>query len=114
MMPTTTSGMAQGTIARARASQRSLRSWLSSSASPSARRNCGTVTPTAHTRPMRNDSQNRVSWSRSWKFSVPTHRVGAVRPDWESVNASPIPYSSGPTLSTRMGMSAGSTRNQAP
>ncbi len=74
----------------------------------------GTVTPTAHSRPIRNDSQKRVSCSRSWKFSVPTHWVARVRPDWASVKAGATPWRSGPTLRTRIGISAGRTRNQAP
>ena len=91
MMPTTTSGIAQGTSASVRASQRSRRFWLSSRASPSDIRNWSTVTHAAHTRPIRNDSQNRVSCSRSWKLSPPIHSVGSVRPDWASVKASRIP-----------------------
>jgi hypothetical protein len=91
MMPTTTSGIAHGMIASDRASQRKRRFSLSSRARPRARRNCGTVTPTAHSRPIRNESQNRVSCSRSWKLRVPIHCVGSVRPDWESVNASAMP-----------------------
>lgn len=91
MMPTTTSGIAQGMIASARASQRIRRFWLSSRARPRASTNCGTVTPNAHTRPIRNESQKRVSWSRSWKFSPPTHWVERVRPDWASVKASAMP-----------------------
>lgn len=91
MMPTTTSGIAQGMIASARASQRIRRFWLSSRARPSASRNCGTVTPTAQSRPIRNESQNRVSCSRSWKFRAPIHWVERVRPDCASVKASAMP-----------------------
>ncbi len=91
MMPTTTSGIAQGMIASARASQRIRRFWLSRRARPSARRNCGIVTPAAQISPIRNESQNRVSWSRSWKLSVPIHWVERVRPDWASVKASAMP-----------------------
>lgn len=91
MMPTTTSGIAHGMMARARAGQRIRRFSLSSRARPRPSTNCGTVTPTAQTRPIRNDSQNSPSWSRSWKFSTPTHWVDRVRPDWASVKASAMP-----------------------
>lgn len=91
MMPTTTSGIAHGMIASARASQRSRSGRWSSKARPRARKNCGTVTPKAQTSPIRKESQKRVSWNRSEKFSSPTKRVAWVRPDWASVKASPMP-----------------------
>ena len=113
MMPTTTSGIAQGTSASVRASQRSRRFWLSSSARPSDSASWSAVTDTAHTRPIRKESQKRASSLRSRKLARPVKEVVRVTPDCASVKASASPYSSGPTLSTRTGISAGSSRNQA-
>ena len=47
MIPTITGGIAHGTSASERASQRTRSGWLSSSASPSARQNWIDVTETA-------------------------------------------------------------------
>ena len=61
MMPTITGGIAHGTSARVRASQRIRSGWLSSDARPSARKNWMMVTPNAQIRPIRNDCQNSAS-----------------------------------------------------
>ncbi len=100
--------MAHGTSTSTRANARNRRSSLSSSASPSEARNCSTVTETAQIRPMRNDAQKSASASRSPKFASPTKDVTALRPDLASVKARKMPYSSGPTLKTSTGTSAGS------
>ena len=60
MIPTTTGGIAHGTSASERASQRPCRSWLSSSASPSASTNWIAVTVTAQIRPILNALMKRV------------------------------------------------------
>ena len=65
MIATTTGGIAQGTRASDRASQRSRRSRLSSIASPSASRNCRIVTLNAQIRPILNELQKSVLLLRS-------------------------------------------------
>ncbi len=85
MIPTITPGIAHGTSASERASQRPRNGWLRSSASPSARTNWIPVTPTAQMIPTLNELMNRSSWSSVRKLSSPVKVVSTFRPARASV-----------------------------
>ena len=85
MIPTITEGMAHGTSASDRASQRPLRSWLSRSARPSAKQKPIAVTVTDQIRPILNELMKRSSWISARKLSSPMKLVSKSRPACESV-----------------------------
>ena len=86
MIPTITEGIAQGTSASERASQRPRRSWLSRRARPSAKQKPIAVTVTDQIRPILNELMKRSSWISVRKLSSPMKVVGTPRPARESVN----------------------------
>ena len=85
MIPTITEGMAHGTSARERASQRPRRFWVRRSASPSAQQKPIAVTATDQIRPILNELMKSSSSSRARKLSIPMKLVGTPRPARESV-----------------------------
>ena len=85
MIPTITEGIAQGTSASERASQRPFRSWLSRRARPSAQQKPIAVTATDQIRPILNELMKRSSSSSARKLSSPMKVVGTPRPARESV-----------------------------
>jgi hypothetical protein len=85
MIATTTDGIAHGTSASERASQRPRSGWLSSRARPSARQKPIAVTDAAQIAPILNELTKSESCSAVWKFARPTQCVGTPRPARESV-----------------------------
>ena len=85
MIATSTEGIAQGTSASERASQRPCSGWLRRSASPSERQNWIAVTHAAQIRPILNELMKSVSWMSARKLSIPMKCVGTPRPACESV-----------------------------
>ena len=87
MIPTTTGGIAHGTSASERASQRPWRFCVRSSARPSPRTNWIAVTETDQMSPILNALTKRSSWISSRKFSSPTKLVSTSSPARASVKA---------------------------
>lgn len=87
----TTGGIAHGTTASTRATPLNRRFSLSSSARPSAARNCSAVTETAQIMPMRKEDQKSAALSSSQRFSRPTKLVSWLRVLRASVKARPMP-----------------------
>ena len=85
MIPTTTAGIAHGTRASERASQRPFRSWLRRRARPSAKKKPINVTATDQIRPILNDLTKSSSSSRARKLSSPMKFVVISKPACASV-----------------------------